>query len=993
MTDAAQTAGVPGRGGAASPRASELYHAALERPASERAAFLHDACGADEALRSEVASLLEYADASTGFMEPTPASDLVGQSIGPYRVVATLGAGGMGVVYRARDERLGRDVALKVLPPHWASDPDRRARLDREARALATLNHPHIAAIYGLEESGPVRALVLELVEGQPLSEVVAKGPLPIASSLAIARQIADALGAAHAKGIVHRDLKPGNIMWCDGEREAPTVKLLDFGLAKLAPQASPASDATALASGQTGTATIVGTPAYMSPEQARGAPVDKRTDIWAFGCVLFEMLTGRPAFERDTVTDTLAAIVTAEPDWQALPAGTPPAAVALLRWCLNKDLPARLHDIADARPALTPADSSHIVEAVQPSRRRAAMLAGAVVLAAAIAAVAWAAWPRTPILTSRDTIVLADFANTTGDAAFDGTLRHAMATALEQSPFLNILPDERVDDVLRLMNRGQDEPVTRAIARDICQRENLKAFVAGSVAQLGSQYVIALEAVNGQTGEVLAREQGESDQKERVLTALGQVASQLRKRLGESLASIRANDLPIERVTTSSLEAYRAYVDGADFQRRSRNQEAVAALKRAVDLDPNFASAHLVLSFAYLNMNQARPGDAHLQRAFELRDRASERERLAITGGYARITNDLDQGLEAWEQLKQLEPAVSRPHTNSSSVYRLLGEFEKSVDAARESVRVRPDAANGIGNLVASLERLNQFVEAKTAAQDAIGRGLDSWQMRGTLFRIGIATGDLQLANDQVKWADGKPEERQAIAAQIGAAAVAGQLRESTKLRHRAVSLAERAGDNTTATHAAGTAFDLAVTGRCAEALATSASIPVTARGSTTGFVLGVCGDEAGAKATAARLVQAYPRGTLENNLHAPLVNAAAALPKMPDQALKLLEIPRKFDRVSSFRTQYLRGLAYLRLSRGADAAVQFQYIRDHRGEDALSILYPLASVGLARAATHMGDTAKARAAYETFLKMWKDADPDIPILREARQEVARLK
>ena len=988
--------GPAGRGGGADPRVSELYHAALDRLPAEREAFLRQACGGNDALQSQVASLLEYADASTGFLQSPPAADLIGRSIGPYRVVSTLGQGGMGVVYRARDTKLGRDVALKVLPLHWAADADRHARLDREARALATLNHPNIATIYGFEESGNVRALVLELVEGRALSEILARGALPLTACLAAARQIADALAAAHAKGIVHRDLKPGNIVWRDGEALDPQIKLLDFGVAKLAEQETPPTADTALVAGRTGTSIIVGTPAYMSPEQARGAPVDKRTDVWAFGCVLFEMLTGRPAFGRATVTDTLAAIVTGEPDWHALPVDTPPAVTAMLRWCLQKDVSARLHDIAGARPALAPAAETRVGVVTKP-RRRTVLMAGIVVLVAALAAAGWWVWPTAPILTSRDTIVLAEFANTTGDAAFDGTMRHALATALEQSPFLKILPDERVREVLRLMDRQTEERVTRTIAREICQRENLKALVAGSISQLGTRYVVALEAANGQTGDVLAREQAEADQKEGVLSALSQVAARLREHLGESLTSVRSSDQPIERVTTSSLDAYHSYVLGIDHQRKLSNDEAVAALTRAIELDPDFASAHFALANTYGNMGRARAGAESTKRAFDLRHRATERERLAIEAGYlGRITRELDAAVIALEQLRQLAPNDSRPHTNLSAYYRNLGEFKESVAAARESMRLRPNSGTGVGNLIQSLERLNQFDEARTVATDAVRRALgEGLAFRGTLFRLGVATGDKRLADDQLAWAKGTPAQRQAAGWEANAVAATGRLRRAADLRRRAMALAQGAGEDPAGSRAAQAAA-LAVTGQCDQARAEASEARGSSVASTItamGFALGYCGDGTAASAAAEHLLELYPRGTLEKNLYVPLVRAAAAFPKNPAEVLTRLELPRSFDRVSDFRSQYLRGQAFLRLSRAADASAEFQYILDHRGEDVLSVLYPLAYVGLARAAVMAGDTEKARVAYRQFLDLWKDAEPDLPILREAGQELARLK
>ena len=341
-------------------RIEDLCDAALDRDARERAAFVAAACGDDEALRSEVEALLSHADRAEGFLA-TPIGGvaaliladehgaLVGRQIGSHRILSLLGAGGMGEVYRARDTRLDRDVAFKVVPDRFLSIPGRLERFELEARVLATLNHPHIGAIYGLEEADGVRGLVLELVEGTTLAERLAASPLSIQEALAIARQIADALEAAHEKGIIHRDLKPANVkITSEG-----TVKVLDFGLAKVFATEESGNDVSqtpATATVQTREGVIAGTTAYMSPEQARGKTVDKRTDIWAFGCVLYEMLTARPAFAGDTASDTIVAILDREPDWSALPAQTPPGITRLLHRCFQKDPKRRLRDIGDAR-------------------------------------------------------------------------------------------------------------------------------------------------------------------------------------------------------------------------------------------------------------------------------------------------------------------------------------------------------------------------------------------------------------------------------------------------------------------------------------------------------------------------------------------------------------------------------------------------------------------------------------------------------------------
>ena len=381
-------------------RISELYHRALERPPEGRSAFLQEACDGDVDLRREVESLLGYEHASARFLETPPGvvahdaagtpdkTQMIGRQLGPYAITVPLGAGGMGEVYRARDTKLGRDVAIKILPSHFTADPERRSRFAREARLLATLNHPHIGAIYGLEETDGVAALVLELVEGPTLADRLTRGALPISEALAIARQIAEALDAAHQKGIVHRDLKPANIVLQgapDGTSNEVRAKVVDFGLAKTFDVGRPGDPSEGPPESLDGTADgrILGTAAYMSPQQARGQAVDKRTDIWAFGCVLFEMLTGKQPFEGETVSDTMARVLEREPDWTALPPATKEPVRKLLRRSLEKDAARRLRDIGDAaleldevaRPEPLPTAQPHAPHPGLPRPRRSRLV------------------------------------------------------------------------------------------------------------------------------------------------------------------------------------------------------------------------------------------------------------------------------------------------------------------------------------------------------------------------------------------------------------------------------------------------------------------------------------------------------------------------------------------------------------------------------------------------------------------------------------------
>src|ERR1700693_4900915 len=540
-----------------------------------------------------------------------------GTRLGSYEVVAQIGAGGMGEVYQALDTKLGRDVAIKVLPEAFGHDPERLARFQREAKMLAALNHPNIATIYGLEQSGGTNYLVMELVSGETLADRVKReGGVPIEEALKIAVQIAEALEAAHEKGIIHRDLKPANVKVTPEGK----VKVLDFGLAKAfagdAASEDPSNSPT-LSRAATMQGVILGTAAYMSPEQARGKAVDKRTDIWAFGCVLYELLTTKQAFRGETLTDTLAAVLEREPDWQALPTSTPARVRDLLRRCLQKDSQRRLRDFGDSRieieealapPLALPAveslkhdsDSGRAAVAVaearlkpakKPARFRWAAATGATMLVIGLAVWGWLFFPRKAhALTDKDTIVLADFTNTTDDTVFDGTLGQGLSVQLEQSPFLSIISDQKIQQTLEMMGQKPDVQLTSQIAREICQRTASAAVLEGSIAQLGTQYNLILKAVNCVSGESLASTEAQANDKNHVLDALGKAASEMRRRLGESLSTMQKYNTPLEQATTPSLEALQAYSLASEKDREGEIAANLPFFKRAIQLDPNFA-------------------------------------------------------------------------------------------------------------------------------------------------------------------------------------------------------------------------------------------------------------------------------------------------------------------------------------------------------------------------------------------------------------------
>jgi eukaryotic-like serine/threonine-protein kinase len=615
----------------------QLCEAALERDANGRATFLKEACGEDEALRREVEALLAYEQQAGGFMEaaalemaaqgladdqasPTVfGKDRIGQTLLHYRIDRKLGAGGMGEVYLAQDTRLGRKIALKLLPSHLTREEDRVRRLEREARAASALNHPNILTVHEIGQVEDTYFIATEFVDGQTLRQQMASRQMTVGETLEVATQVAGALAVAHEAGIVHRDIKPENIM----VRRDSYVKVLDFGLAKLTESPAPLIDspASAVARFSTETGVLLGTAHYMSPEQARGQKVDGRSDIFSLGVVLYEMVTGKRPFDGATPTDVLAAILTTEPppladysldarpdlerivskalrkereqryqvvgdllldlkalkqelEWEAKQASTYRAEAGAETAAVSHELltrPGRGADAARAgENAVIAATSSakYIVNSLSQHKR-----ATIFILAAIIATVAWFSYSnRVPAITEKDTLLLADFVNTTGDVVFDGTLKQALAVQLEQTPFLNLFPEERVRETLRYMGRSADERVTKEVAREICQRQGIKAMIVGSIASLGRNYAITLETTSASTGEVMARRQVEAEGKEQVLRALGRAASELREKLGESLASIQKFDAPILQATTSSLEALRAYSMGCEVEYRQGN-------------------------------------------------------------------------------------------------------------------------------------------------------------------------------------------------------------------------------------------------------------------------------------------------------------------------------------------------------------------------------------------------------------------------------------
>lgn len=953
----------------------------------------------------------------------------------------------MGEVYLAQDTgKLGREVAVKFLPAEVAADPQRLQRFELEASTVAGLTHQNIVAVYDFGEEGAARFVVTEYVDGSTLRRHMAEHRLKLHEVLDIGVQIASALDAAHRAGVVHRDIKPENVML----RRDHTVKVLDFGLAKpfeADAEADVDTEAGTRMMANTSPGTILGTVAYMSPEQSRGEHVDARSDIWSLGVVLYEMLAGRRPFDGKDIHREIIAIQEQEPAPLArLVEGVPERLEEIVlkavskdpddRYQTAKDLlidlkhlrrkldldaelgrtgPLELRTLTDAQThthdaartdahahARTTLSTEYIVTGIK--RHKTAALAAVVALAAA-ATVLFFFLPgrRAQGLTEKDSILLADFVNTTGDAVFDGTLKQALAVQLGQSPFLNIYPEERVREALRFMGRPPDERLTRDVAREICERQGLKALLAGSISNLGSNYVVTLEAVNARTGEAIAREQAEAESKEQVLGRLGAAATRLREHLGESLASVQKYDAPIDKVTTSSLDALKAYSLGNEQRGRGNPIEAASLYKRAVELDQNFALAYAVLSVLYANSGEAQLAQEYAAKAFELRDRVSERERFYISEKYySYVTGEKEKALEVLQTWKQTYPRDIVPHVNIGVYYSLVGRYDKTLEESREALSIDPTSDSARANVIDSFIALGRYEEAASATEELFGRAPDSPAYHYFQTKLALIRGDTERVAQEAEWYAGKPYEVDFLNVQVAATAAAGQLRRSIELARREEEVFKgRDMKDNAALVEAGVAETEAYFGDCKRAVEAAARGLSVSRGRpalvTAGLAFSLCGDAARARASVEELSRRYPKDSITNGIWLPLIRAASDVRRGDGAAT--VESLRPAERYElgdtlTFRATYLRGHAHLLRRDGAAAAAEFQKILDRRGIDPFSPLYVLARLGLARAAVLSNDLPRARAAYQDFLAAWKDADPDLPVLQQAKREyeVVRL-